>query len=187
VRLCKQVVLTERGSIEAQFWWWAHSRKSNKFTVERVSFHRVLESIKIKRTSLYTSLSSSAYVKNSMWMPPAKCLTKCTTTRVVMDFWCNFCHVIFVVIFSTRSPNWEDIWCNFCCSLYENIVSFVALEKCPIQPLQNWEDIYIESKTMYNKEKKKHTPPIHYQTHHHSLPTLMNYHQTNIFTNIPPS
>ena len=79
-----------------------------------------------------------------------------------MDFWCNFCHVIFVVIFSTRSPNWEDIWCNFCCSLYENIIIFVALKKCPIQPPQNWEDIYIESKIVYTEEKKKYitnTPP----------------------------
>ena len=57
-----------------------------------------------------------------------------------MDFWCNFCcnfwgnfcHVIFIVIFSTSTPNWEDIWCNFCCSLYESFVIFFALEKYPI-------------------------------------------------------
>jgi len=86
--------------------------------------------------SLHTTFFFRTCVKKTMRMPHAKCSTKCIATMVAVvvavDFWCNFCNVIFVVIFSASSPKLRRIWCNFCYSLNERLVISVALEKCPI-------------------------------------------------------
>ena len=53
--------------------------------------------------SLHPTFSSNACMKMAMWMLPAKCSTKCTATRIAVNFWYNFfckfwfnfCYVIF--------------------------------------------------------------------------------------------